>query len=75
MKLFQTAVFAFCMASLLSDACLASDEKREAEFAENISNTLTVGKAVWLESEGKKFLGVYTETERSRQQRHCDYSS
>jgi alpha/beta superfamily hydrolase len=65
MKLFQSAVLAFCMASLLSDASLASDEKREAEFAENISNTLTVGKAVWLESEGKKFLGVYTETEKT----------
>lgn len=64
-KLLQSAVFALCMAGLLSDVSLASDEKREAEFAESISNTLTIGKAVWLESEGKKFLGVYTETERT----------
>lgn len=64
-KLLQSAVFTLCMAGLLSDVCLAGDEKREADFAESISNTLTVGKAVWLESEGKKFLGVYTETERT----------
>jgi dienelactone hydrolase len=64
-KLLQSAVFALCIAGLLSDRCLASDEKREAEFAESISNTLTVGKGVWLEAEGKKFLGVYTETART----------
>ncbi|MGZ5585113.1 MAG: DUF3530 family protein [Methylobacter sp.] len=66
MKLLRPVVFALCMAGLLNDVCWAGDEKREAEFAENISNTLTVGKAVWLESEGKKFLGVYMETERTR---------
>jgi dienelactone hydrolase len=65
MKLFRSAVFTLCMAGLISGGCLAGDEKREAEFAESIGNTLTVGKAVWLESEGKKFLGVYTETERT----------
>ena len=65
MKLFRSAVFALCMEGLISGGCLAGDEKREAEFAESIGNTLTVGKAVWLESEGKKFLGVYTETERT----------
>lgn len=65
MKLFRPVVLALCLVSLLSAVCLAGDEKREADFAENINNTLTVGKAVWLESEGKKFLGVYTETERT----------
>jgi len=65
MKLFRSVVFGLCMAGGLSDASLAGDEKREADFAESISNTLTVGKAVWLESEGKKFLGVYTETVRT----------
>ncbi|HEY8218508.1 MAG TPA: DUF3530 family protein [Methylobacter sp.] len=65
MKLFRPVVLALCMSGLLSDACWAGDGKLEAEFAESISNTLTVGKAVWLESEGKKFLGVYTETERT----------
>lgn len=57
-------VFLLCMARLLSDACWASDQKREAEFADGINKTLAMGKAVWLESEGKKFLGLYTETEK-----------
>jgi pimeloyl-ACP methyl ester carboxylesterase len=43
---------------------LASDEKREAEFAEGINKTLALGKAVWLDAEGKKFLGLYTQTEK-----------
>lgn len=54
-------VFALC---LLAGVCLAGDEKREADFADGIGKTLTMGKAVWLESEGKKFLGLYTETEK-----------
>jgi dienelactone hydrolase len=65
MKLLRVAVFALCMAGLLSNACLAGDEKREAEFAESIGNTLTAGKGIWLETQGKKFFGVYTETERT----------
>lgn len=51
-----------CVVHLLSDACWASDQKREAEFADGINKTLAMGKAVWLESEGKKFLGLYTPT-------------
>lgn len=57
-------VFAFCLVCLLGDVCFASDEKREADFADGINKTLAMGKAVWLESEGKKFLGLYTETEK-----------
>jgi len=57
-------VFVFCMAHFLGGVCLAGDEKREAEFAEGINKTLTTGKAVWLESNGKKFLGLYTEIEK-----------
>jgi dienelactone hydrolase len=53
------------MAHVLSDMCLASDQKREAEFADGINKTLAMGKAVWLESEGKKFLGLYTPTEKA----------
>lgn len=62
---FRPFVFAFCIAYLLGGVCWASDEKREADFAEGINKTLTMGKAVWLESEGKNFLGLYTETEKS----------
>ncbi len=64
MKLPRLAVFVLCLTNLLGNACLASDEKREAEFADGISKTLTIGKAVWLEAGGKKFLGVYTEIEK-----------
>jgi dienelactone hydrolase len=65
MRLIRFFVFALCLVRLFGDVCLASDEKREADFAEGINKTLTMGKAVWLESEGKKFLGLYTETEKS----------
>lgn len=65
MKLLRSVVFVLCMTPLLGDPCLAGDEKREADFAEGINKTLTMGKAVWLESEGKKFLGLYTETEKT----------
>jgi len=57
-------IFAFCLAQLLSGVCWASDEKREADFAESINRTLTVGKAVWLEAGGKKFLGLYNEIDK-----------
>ncbi len=57
-------VFVLCTMPFLGDVCWASDQKREAEFAESINKTLTMGKAVWLESEGKKFLGLYTEIEK-----------
>lgn len=55
-------VFAFWLAYLPGEACLAGDAKREADFADSINLTLAMGKAVWLEAEGKRFLGLYTET-------------
>jgi predicted esterase len=59
-----TPVFlSICLFSALP--CLASDEKREAEFASDIQKTLSVGRAVWLESSGKKFLSLYTETTKN----------
>lgn len=63
-KLSGFAAFVLCLAYLLGDVCLASDQKREADFADSISKILTMGKAVWLESEGKKFFGLYTEAEK-----------
>ncbi len=57
-------VFALCLAHLIEGVCWASDEKREAEFADSINKTLANGKVIWLGSEGKKFLGLYTETEK-----------
>lgn len=44
---------------------MASDEKREAEFATDIQKTLNVGHTVWLDSAGKKFLGLFTDTAKN----------
>lgn len=52
------------MFQLSGNACFASDEKREADFADAINRTLIQGKAVWLEAEGKKFFGLYTQAEK-----------
>lgn len=56
--------FALCITQFLANACLGSDQKREASFAESINKTLSIGKTVWLEAEGKKFLGIYTPIEK-----------
>lgn len=44
-------------------ACGATDIAREADFADRIIKTLSIGEAVWLEAGGRKFLSLYTETE------------
>ncbi len=62
-KKFTPIILIFGLFSVLP--CVASDEKREAEFATDIQKTLTVGHAVWLESSGKKFLSLYTETAKN----------
>jgi dienelactone hydrolase len=58
------SVLVLCLACFSAGPCLAGDERREAEFAESINKSLTLGKAVWLEAEGRKFLGLYTEIEK-----------
>jgi len=57
-------VFVFCCLALFGPFCSASDAKREADFADEIAKTKYLGKMVWLEAEGQKFLGLYTETEK-----------
>ncbi len=57
-------VIIFIFFLLLDSACFASDENREAEFADGIAKTLAIGKSVSLDVEGKKFLGLYTQTEK-----------
>lgn len=57
-------VFVFCCLSLFALTSLASDAKREADFADEIAKTKYPGKMLWLEAERQKFLGLYTETER-----------
>ncbi len=63
MKL-RSLVFLWCMTPMLAGVCMGSDQKREADFADGINKTLAIGKAVWLESGGIKFLGLYTQTEK-----------
>ena len=58
-------VLIFVLCTFLSgNNCFASDEKREADFAEGINKTLGIGKAVWLVANEKKFLALYTEPEK-----------
>lgn len=54
-------------ASLLFGALtsVASDEKREAEMAADIQKTLNLGHPIWLDANGKKFLGLRTDTTKS----------
>lgn len=41
---------------------LASDQAREQAYADEIVDFLVVGDPVWLEADGHRFLGLYTET-------------
>jgi alpha/beta superfamily hydrolase len=40
----------------------AGNSKREQEYADILNNTLKMGKIVWLQAQGRKFLSIYTET-------------
>lgn len=44
-------------------ACGATDIAREADYAERIAKTLSIGEIVWLQANERKFLSIYTETE------------
>lgn len=44
---------------------VASDEKREADMANDVQKTLNLGHAVWLEAEKKQFLGLLTDTTKN----------
>ena len=63
MILRRVLVMAFSFLSLVGEVSFAGDSKREADFTDEIIKTQPVGKMVWLNSGGKKFLGLYTETE------------
>jgi len=47
--------------------CQASDRQREADYAADIGRNLHVGEVLWLEAQGEKFLGLYSETERQKE--------
>ncbi len=42
---------------------MAADVEREMSIANSLAKNIEVGKPVWLETERRKFLGIYTTTE------------
>ena len=64
MILCRIVMFVFCISGLMGNPCFAGDGQREADFADEIIKTQPGGKVVWLEYGGKKFLSLYTDTEK-----------
>lgn len=46
----------------VAPSATATDQAREQAFADEIVDFLVVGDPVWLEADGQRFLGLYTET-------------
>lgn len=44
----------------------ASNELRELDYAEKIKATHSIGKVLWLKAKNRKFLTLYTETEKKQ---------
>ncbi len=53
---------------LISSAVYASDLQRELDYAASIESSSPVGRVVWLEANQKKFLGLFTDSEKTRNQ-------
>ncbi len=66
MPIFKLFLCALCLALIGNSA--ASDQKREAEIARQLSQDIIIGKSLQLQAEGKKFWGLYTETEKPKSQ-------
>jgi alpha/beta superfamily hydrolase len=64
MNFYGLKVLVLVFFGLDGGVCLAGDAKREADFASEIGKSVLLGKQVWLESSGHKFLGLYTETDK-----------
>lgn len=60
-------VFVWCF-WLIGCAVYASDQQRELEYAASIENSSPVGRVVWLEAKQQKFLALFTESEKTRNQ-------
>ncbi len=58
-KLLSLLVFFLSVAS--TTLTFASDTEKEKRWADQIVDSLLVGEAEWLEADGQKFLGIYTE--------------
>jgi len=44
----------------------ASDQQRELDYATSIERSLVLGRLVWLEADQQRFLGLLTESEKTR---------
>ncbi|WP_347988773.1 DUF3530 family protein [Methylomonas sp. AM2-LC] len=66
----KTRYESFCIGFILllaMQVCpvFASDNKREQDYAALLERQLLLGKIVWLEAAGQRFLGLYTEAEKT----------
>ncbi len=55
------SLLTFFLAITSTNLSLASDTDKEKRWADQIVDSLLVGEAEWLEADGQKFLGIYTE--------------
>lgn len=51
--------------SVAFGAVEASNRQRELDYADNLQQTLHIGRAIWLTSEGERFFAVFTEAEKT----------
>lgn len=51
--------------ALLSPPANASDNQREQDYAAYIEQNPVVGKMVWLQADGRNFLSLFTEAEKT----------
>lgn len=56
-----TSCYIFGLMLVCSISLSASDFKKEKRWAEQIVDSIMTGEAQWLEADGRKFLGIYTE--------------
>ncbi len=56
--------FLVLVASIYLSISWASSEVREQEYAEEIETSYSGGEIIWLQAKGRKFLTLYTETEK-----------
>jgi hypothetical protein len=64
MILRRIVTIVFCVLGMVGNPGFAGNGQREADFADDIIKTQPAGKVVWLEINGKKFLSLYTDTEK-----------
>ena len=54
-----------CGLLLLPHGVAASDRLRELDYASHLQGAISIGRAIWLMSDGQGFLGLLTEAEKA----------